>query len=257
MRALELTRAGILGTILVIVVALACVRLGFWQLDRRAQRLARNAAVVARAEEAPVVLTGAPGDTAGLTGRRATAAGTYDDARTIILGGRSLGGTPGVHVYVPLRVNGGAILVNRGWVPSPDAATVDLAPLAVDTPVTVTGRLLALPETGAAAGAADEGFRTTWFRLDADPLRAQFPYPVSPVYLQLESADLHAALRATRLDPGAPAALPPPSLDSGPHLSYAIQWFGFAIIFLGGWAALVMRRAGTPRAGPRYQERGP
>ena len=37
------------------------------------------------------------------------------------------------------------------------------------------------------------------------------------------------------------ARLPPPALDEGPHLSYAIQWFSFAAIALIGGTAVAVR----------------
>ena len=109
--------------------------------------------------------------------------------------------------------------------------------------VAVTGLLVALPETGSAE--ASEGFRGRWFRLDADPIRAQYPYPVSPLYLQLISPGDEAQRAAMSGATASPIPLPPPSVDAGPHLSYALQWFGFAGIFLVGWAALVIRRGGN------------
>ena len=240
MRPFELTRGGIVGTIAVFVVAAVCLRLGLWQLDRRDQRLERNAAIAERQAATPIALTSVPLDTAGLTDRRASASGLYDNARAFVLGGRSLAGTPGVHVFSPLRLGSGAVLVNRGWFPSLDAATADLGALAVDTVVTVTGVLVPLPATG--AGAPGEGFHDRWFRLDAEPVRAQYPYPVSPLYLQLVSAEGEAQRAAMSGRPAGPIPLPAPSLDAGPHLSYALQWFGFAAIFVVGWAALVMGR---------------
>ena len=247
MRPLELTRSGIAGTVAVFVVAAVCVRLGFWQLDRREQRLERNAAVAERLAEAPVSLSSPPMDTAGLTHRTARIRGEYDNARTLVLGGRSLGGSPGVHVFAPLRIGEGAVLVNRGWLPSMDAATVDLAAARVDTAVAVSGVLLPLPETGTAE--PGDSFRARWFRLDADAVRAQYPYPVSPLYLQAAAA----AGEPRRVVPGPsgdPVPLPPPSLEPGPHLSYALQWFGFALIFVVGWAALVIRRGRGEEGGP-------
>ena len=240
MRPIELTRSGILGTVAVFVVAALCIRLGLWQLDRREQRQERNAAVAERIEGAPAVLSSPPLDTVGLTHRQATVEGTYDNARSFVLGGRSLGGSPGVYVFSPLRTGSGAVLVNRGWLPSRDAATVDLPAVAVDTAVRVTGVLIPLPETGTAD--PGEPFRSRWFRLDADAVRAQYPYPVSPLYLQLASAEGEAERAAMSPPSGSPVPLPPPALDGGPHLSYALQWFGFAAVFLVGWAALVMRR---------------
>jgi len=36
---------------------------------------------------------------------------------------------------------------------------------------------------------------------------------------------------------------PIPELSDGPHLSYAIQWFSFAVIIVVGAAALARKRA--------------
>lgn len=246
---LELTRSGIIGTVAVFLVAVVCVRLGLWQLDRREQRLERNAAVADRLAEPAVSLSSAPMDTTGLTHRTGRVQGEYDNARMLVLAGRSLGGSPGVHVFAPLRLGEGAILVNRGWLPSLDAATVDLAAVRVDTAVAVDGVLLPLPETGTAE--PGETFRARWFRLDADAVRAQYPYPVSPLYLQATAAPGEPR-RVLPGPSGAPVPLPPPSVEAGPHLSYALQWFGFALIFVIGWAALVMRgRSETPGPGTR------
>jgi surfeit locus 1 family protein len=38
-----------------------------------------------------------------------------------------------------------------------------------------------------------------------------------------------------------PAIVPVPTLDEGPHLSYAIQWFAFATIAVVGGAVLLLR----------------
>lgn len=244
MRPLEVTRSGIAGTVAVFVVAAVCVRLGLWQLDRREQRLERNAAVAERLAEPAVPLSSAPMDTAGLTHRTALVQGSFDNPRMLVLAGRSLGGSPGVHIFAPLRIGEAAILVNRGWLPSADAATVDLARVWVDTAALVSGVLLPLPETGTAEPGG--GFRARWFRLDADAVRAQYPYPVSPLYLQAAAA----AGEPRRVLPGPsgdPVPLPAPSVEAGPHLSYALQWFSFALIFVIGWAALVMQRAGRDR----------
>jgi cytochrome oxidase assembly protein ShyY1 len=42
--------------------------------------------------------------------------------------------------------------------------------------------------------------------------------------------------------PAWPRRLAAPALDDGPHLSYALQWFGFALIGLVG-AGVVAHRA--------------
>ncbi len=265
MRSLEITRSGVFGTLGVFVVAAICVRLGIWQLHRREGRLAHNAVVSARMAGDPVTLSRAIRDTAGLTFRRAILEGEYDDDRSLVLAGRSHDEMPGVHIYSPLRVAGGAVLVNRGWAPAADAATVDLHDFRVEGPVRLEGILLPFPDIQ--VDVPPEGFRTRWFRLAGDAIRRQYPYPVAPLYL-LATSPLPAgsgggaaagsgpgALPASAARPSLPIRAEPPELGQGPHLSYAIQWFSFATIFVVGWLVLLLRRRedhepGGPR-GPK------
>jgi surfeit locus 1 family protein len=244
----ELTRSGILATAIVLVVVVVCVRLGFWQLDRREQRMERNAAIAERLAAPTVVMETPPEDSTGLSHRTATARGAFDHDRSIVLGGRSFRGAPGVYVLTPLLLGDGAILVNRGWVPAPDAATVDLTAIQRAPESVVTGVLMAFPDVQLPP--ADQAFRTRWFRLDGEAIRAQYPYPVAPLYLQAtgepEAAPAPGHAGADLSGGGfAPVPIDPPSVDSGPHLSYAVQWFSFAAIFLIGWTVLALRRTRT------------
>lgn len=228
---LRITRAGVLASLLVILVAATCVRLGFWQLHRLQERRAHNALVSARIHAAPLQLYAAPADTAGLAYRAAEATGTWDGARSIVLAARPLDGDPGVWLLTPLRLSDGrAILVIRGWLPSPDAAHVDIEPYTLSGRAEVRG-LLVSPPLGAVPPTA--GPRLIWYHLDQAALARQFPYPLAPVLLQAM-----APAASTRQ---LPRPLPPPPLDEGPHLSYAIQWFSFAAIGLIGWIVLLLR----------------
>ncbi len=246
MKPLRITRAGLLGSVLVLVVAATCVRLGFWQLHRLAERRARNAVVAARMRAPALQLAGATSDTTGMAYRRASATGSWDDERAIVLAGRSYNGEPGVYLLTPLRLSagGGAVLVNRGWLPSPDAATVDLRPYAASGAkgadragapgrtggvATVTGILLTMPLGAVPPGPA---FRRTWYHFDPAALARQFPYPLLPLVLQVIPAPDARGL---------PRPVAPPALDEGPHFSYAVQWFSFAVIGIVGWIALLMK----------------
>lgn len=254
MRPLELTRRGVLGTLAVIVVAGACFRLGVWQLDRRAERMARNQAIAERMDLPVVALDEAPADTAGLAYRRARVAGAIDDDRAIVLAGRSLNGAPGVHLLSPVRVRARAILVNRGWLPSADAATVDLDTVRLHGRVRAEGLLVPFPDVD--VDTEPDRFRERWFRVDGDAIRAQYPYPVAPLYLiatdpvtptDRGGADGSASGSTPEPTRAAPVPLEPPALDPGPHLSYAIQWFSFGTIFLVGWVVLLVRRPASDR----------
>ena len=122
-----MTRRNILAALLAVVVAAVCVRLGIWQLQRLGERRARNAAVSARLAAPPVSLNQLPGDPTAARYRRVRLTGTLDFDHEIVLIGRSRQGAPGVHIVTPLRLDGSdrAVLVNRGWVYAPDAATVE------------------------------------------------------------------------------------------------------------------------------------
>src|SRR5690606_32958961 len=85
-------------------------------------------------------------------------------------------------------------------------------------------------------------FRVTWTILDLAALRQQFPYPLASFFVQALPTDAGAGTL--------PRPLPPPELDDGPHLGYAIQWFAFATIAVVGWASLVLRRS-AQRSRPR------
>lgn len=114
-----------LGGIVALAIAVVCVRLGFWQLDRLGQRRARNAIVAARLALPPLrVERGTSPDSAH--NRRLIAHGVYDFAHELISPGKSFDGTPGVALVTPLRLeDGSAVFVDRGWVPSPDARHVN------------------------------------------------------------------------------------------------------------------------------------
>jgi surfeit locus 1 family protein len=239
----------VIGTIVLATVIALCIRLGFWQLDRLRERRALNARVAARLDAPPVPDAGALADTTGLVYRVITARGSYDNARSIVLPGRSHRGSPGVHVLSPLRLAGrsDAVLVNRGWLPSADATTVPLEEFARFDTIDVRGIILPFP--GAAQSLApsnrvanvDTGFRRTWFSVDAAALRAQYPYPLLPATVQ--------ELPASGTD-RYPVRLEPPALDEGPHLGYAVQWFSFALIGTVGWLALVLRQRATRAVPP-------
>jgi surfeit locus 1 family protein len=219
-------RARVLLAILFLAVAAICARLGVWQVHRLRERRAANA-VALSARSAPVVLLDGPSSAADPAGRRVRARGRYDHAHDIILRGNAYGGVPGVEIVSPLLLDGGrqVVLVNRGFVPTPDAVTVYPDSLWEPGERSVAG--IALPIGPGGGAPLQRGGRTSWARLDLAALRDSLPYPISAFYIrQLPDPSL----------PRFPRRLDPPVLDDGPHLSYAIQWFAFAmmaIVFAG------------------------
>lgn len=223
--------------VLAIVLAALFIRLGFWQLDRRAQRRAYNAGLASRLAEPETPFAQLRGDRAF---RRTVVSGVADYANEIVFTGRSRNGSPGVYLLTPIRPGerDTAVLVIRGWVYSPDAATVDLARWREER-TTYTGYVNALPaiQPPAESRASERKLRT----LSANGVRALVPYPIAAHYVVSQDSATGTS----------PARLPLLTLDDGPHLSYAIQWFAFAVIALGGAGAVVSRaRAGNTAGAP-------
>ncbi|MGH7541638.1 MAG: SURF1 family protein, partial [Gemmatimonadota bacterium] len=180
--------------------------------------------------------------------RRVRLRGRYDPDREIVLRARSRNGTPGVETLTPLRIGAGdeapAVLVLRGWLPAPDGLRGDLAsgwPAGTEAapPRTVTVEGIAVeaspPGDARPLRLLYEGTEHLVL-VTADPTAAReaLPYPVASFYV-----------RATDPGPAGPALRPPRPLDTsaGPHLSYAIQWFSFAVIALVGTALYVRKES--------------
>lgn len=240
------TLRGVLAAAFILVMCGVCVRLGFWQLDRLKQRKARNHAIETGLAAPPLDYDSLTAlrierDPASYANRRLRVTGTYDPAGEVVLRGRSNDSNPGVHLVTPMVAPGvpRALLVNRGWVPSPDAATVDPRPYAEPGVRTVTGVLMEVPSNTMAGGQPTvqdvAGAKvTTYRRLDLNALKKIEPRPIEPLYLQqLPGPDSAPARPPIRV------ALPP--LDNGPHLSYAVQWFSFAIIGVVGLVIILVR----------------
>ena len=224
---------------LAVVLAVGFIRLGIWQVSRLHEKQAANAAASERRDR-PVVDLDDPAQAASATGdaiqnRRVRVTGRYDAAAEVVLRGQIVQGVPGVRFVTPLRPLRGdtAILVQRGYVSSPDAQTIDPAKFVETGVVQVTGIAFVLPDSGVDGQPMEKGGVTTWRRVDLAALRARLPYPVAGYYI-LQSPD--SALPALPRRDGAPA------LDEGAHLSYAIQWFSFATIALVGGFVFRFRR---------------
>jgi surfeit locus 1 family protein len=228
--------------VLFVGIALLCARLGFWQVDRLGQRRAGNAAVAAARRAPPVDLTSARRVTNLDAGRPVIARGTYDFAHEVVVMGRVLEGTPGVHVLTPLRLAGSdrAVLVNRGFVPAPDAFSVDLDSLREPGAVEVTGVAQAFASTADRSPPSRRNGPISVSRVHYGSLRDAIPYPLLHVVVQQD---------ASAGAPALPRRLPLDPLDEGPHLGYAIQWFAFAAIALV-FAAIFALRVSPSRPAP-------
>jgi surfeit locus 1 family protein len=217
--------------VIAVLVAATCVNLGLWQLRRLDERRALNAEILDRRSDSPHSIEDVAGKAAVEPYRPATARGRYDVEHEVLVFGRSLDGEAGHHVVTPLLLpGGGAILVVRGWVPFAMQAAPVRAAAPPANEVSVEGFLAPDEGDGTVAPDVDAIVRV----LDVEGIASSLPYDVFPLPLQL-------AEQTPPQPESLPIPVPLPVLSEGPHLSYAIQWFSFALVALIGGGILVLR----------------
>ena len=235
----------IVSHLLVLTVVVACVALGQWQVDRLQMVRGENARAAERMAQAPADLAGladpantAAVDEAALEFRRVEVTGTFRPDEEVLQRNRQYRNQTGFHVLTPLElVDGGVVLVRRGWVPS----SLDQPPVAEAAPppdaVTVVGVLeRPVPQPSFGPQDPDEGRLERVFHTDTARLDRQIDGQLFPMVLRIDA----------ELDNPTEDQLPfpagPPELDEGSHLSYAVQWHIFAVLALVTYAAWWWRR---------------
>ena len=233
-----------IGAVALLVTAV-CLAGGFWQLQRLYAKRALNAARAA-ALAAPAESLGQSSEAlARQAGRKVVAKGAYDASRHVLLSARFHEGDLGVELLTPIFTTAGqALLVDRGWLRAEDGQTAHPESLGGPDTVSVTGVLEPLPrrEDMPAWRRLEAAGHEHWstHELDSASVAAHLPYPLAPFVL--------VALP----EPGAPpepARTGPPMFDEQVHLSYAIQWFAFALVTIVGTAALALRRRAARASG--------
>ena len=170
--------------------------------------------------------------------RRVELTGRYLPDQEVLIRSRSQNDAPGSWVVTPLRMaDGTTILVNRGWIGN--EGRFESVPDEMRAPtgeVDVVGLVRKTEERGT-FGPKDPptGTLTNLARVDIERVQQQVPEQLDPVYVQLQSQDPADGTR--------PAPVEPPTLDEGPHFSYAVQWFIFATVAIVGYPLILRRRA--------------
>lgn len=240
--------------VLLILLGVACVFAGRWQLQRGNAREALQAAIL-KGQQAPArTLDAHHREAPDWYPARAT--GRWLDPFTVLLDNRNLKGRAGLWVATPLELKdspGTAVLVLRGWMARPEPGTPLPTVRGDEGWVTVHGTLRhtisPLFDLGRLTGHPEAA-------LSASDLRAGAQPPPRVQNLQLE-----ALARATGLDllpviiaqdPTDDAGLiqdwPGPSIDARQNYNYALQWFSFALIALGAAAVVAWRTAHKRKA---------
>ncbi len=203
-----------------------------WQVDRGAEKTARQALLEARMADAPVRLTGTVATAESLMYRHVRAGGEWMADRQIFIDNQIHEGRAGFNVITPLRLDNttDAVLVNRGWVARdlayprpPDVVVpkghVEVSGLATRPPA----RYLELSKETVSGN--------VWQNLSIEKYHERTGLVVLPVLVLLE-ADT----------PGLQQVRERPDAGIAKHREYALTWLSLAVTALVLWIALNMKR---------------
>lgn len=233
-------------TLRAFIVALAAAaavagtaRLGAWQLGRAAQKIALQRTIDDRGRLPPLPAAQLARDAAQAAAqhyRTIHLSGRWRPDATVYLDNRQMNGHPGFFVVTPLLLpDGGAVLVQRGWLPRnfEDRTRLADVPSAPST-VEVYGRIEPPParlfEFDAAAGGRIRQ------NLDVDAYARETGLRLRP--LSIRQLDTPAFEHD-----GLERHWPPPAVDVSKHHGYAFQWFALSAL-IGGlyvWFSIVRR----------------
>jgi surfeit locus 1 family protein len=230
--------------VVILVVALmvfGCLKLGMWQWHKAEQKQAITLALTDGKLNVVELLAQGKLDEENIEAlhtRTVKLTGHYLGEQSFFLDNQVEQGQAGFHVLTPFLLNDGhtVILVNRGWVAG--FSDHQQLPVVETNPAeqTVAGMLWHQKKTGFQLGKQDATWNKVQQVIDFEYLQQQLPYPLLP----------HAILK---LDPavaqdGFVRHWDVPAGQVEKHLSYAYQWFGFALasILIGVYQMLEKRQ---------------
>lgn len=219
------------GVLLPVVVSL-----GAWQLDRAEEKRRFEEQMLDRIGALPV-----PPGVILVDFERLRLAGAYEADRTFLLDNQTHAGEVGYAVITSfLAEDGRRWLVHRGFLAG-DPGRRSLPE--IHTPAgTVTLIGLVWPELGLMPA------------FGADEWPAGWPKLVQRLEVERMAAILDNAVpREIRLEAGQPGVFVPAvtslNMPATKHTGYAVQWFGLAIVLIGGYLYFGFRRRGGSNDG--------
>jgi cytochrome oxidase assembly protein ShyY1 len=197
-----------------------------WQFGRNSERSAQNNEITAAVRDPAVPLrrllpVGAE-PTSADEWREVTMSGTYLPADETVARLRQVNDQAAYEIITPFRLDDGRIvLVDRGWV-APNNGQVPGYPAAPTRHLTLTARMHPEESDPHRPPLTEQGHREI-YSVNTTVVSNLTGLSVDPGYFTLVDGQ-----------PGVLGVLPLPQVDSGPFLSYALQWIVFGVMALGG-----------------------
>ena len=220
-----------LVTVAAVFFSLLGVALGFWQLDRAAQKEGLQAAMHAQVDKAPfinaeVLALADQGrmQESGVLYHPVRLSGSWLPDHTVYLDNRQMEAKVGFFVLTALRLEpqGQVLMVQRGWAPRNFEYREQLPEVQTPAgPVVIDGDIALAPSKLYAPGAPGEG--TIRQNLDLDQYRSQTGLPLAAFTVR-ESGPPSQGLRRQW-----------PVINFGieKHYGYAFQWFALSLLIAG------------------------
>lgn len=222
-------KAGILPTLITVLVFPCLIALGFWQLDRAEQKRVMHNVFLERKQADAIKLNERmlSADPEELYWRHIELSGEFKGERKIFLDNQVLNRKAGYYVYVLFSPVGSdqSVLINYGWIVAGSDRT--LLP-EVDLPngtVTLEGIIKGVPSTGitleeTAVESIQNNIRAQ--SINIGKLSNLLNEKLAPFIVRLEKESPFGLTRQWAL----------PGSDEAMHLGYAFQWFALAATLL-------------------------
>lgn len=228
-------RPGLLAIVATLIAVSVFTYLAIWQLGRSEERKQLRAEIMQRSAQEIQDFNINGVDLGADRYKRYRLQGEFVNEHQVLLDNVVKNGKPGYQVITPFRLNDNSlVLVDRGWITAGRdrrvLPEVDVADGRQDIIV-----MLDKPRSAPVVGAevVESGIR--WNYLDVDFYRQTTGLKV-PDYLLLLSAETGT---------GYLREWPEVADKSGMHIGYAIQWAVFALIALGTFIGMNVKRVKT------------
>jgi surfeit locus 1 family protein len=238
------TRSRVVWFFVALGCALLTARFGVWQLSRAHTKLANEALVAERGAMPALPASALARDAATAQTqwqRHIALNGQWDASHTVYLMNRTMDERSGFYVMTPLRLpDGGAVVVQRGWIARDDADPMKAPPVATPAgTVRLYGHVAPWPshwiDIGhGAGGPVRQNLELAAFSSESG--LALLPETV------VEDATADNARDGLRRDWPSPVG----GVSVTTNYGYAVQWFAMSVAFLGLYVWLQFIRPRRP-----------
>ena len=210
--------------LVVTVLILLLINLGIWQLGRATEKRAANAASIAKESAAPVLLKNLidPLQNIPANGLKVKLRGEYIQQKHLLVENKSFMGRPGIEVISVFKLadRNYYVLVSRGWSEHDTKESFEVADGTVEIIATI-----AVPDRKPFLNPVNlkgEMWPIRLHHFDMRSVEGLFKDPLFPYVLRLETEQTGLLTRHW----------PKKYLNPENNISYALQWFGMALLAL-------------------------